>query len=244
MFERLIQKIVARVPFEAQWSRGARWRSGRTYWDADYLVRHGFAPRTLVDVGVAYGSPYPHSHSLYDAYPDACLVLIEPLVEFETPIHDILKHRKGIHLATAVGNDCGSEVISIDSEWLERSAIPCRTSLEAGEKTYTTRIVPVTTLDWLLAEHQFQPPFGLKIDVEGWEDRVINGAGKFLEQTEFVIAEVSVAQRFNEGYAFAGFIALMETFGFSACDFLDIGRAEDATVTFIDVLFKNTRLNR
>ena len=80
----------------------------------------------------------------------------------------------------------------------------------------------------------------MKIDVEGWEDRVIKGAGEVLRDTEFVIAEVSVANRFFDGYTFAEFIALMDDRGFSACDFLDIGRADDSTVTFVDVLFKRT----
>lgn len=241
MIERIVAGILSRLQRVTGKKHDAQWDAGRTFWDTAYLARHHFSPRTLIDVGAAGGSPFYTMHSLYDAYPDAYLVLIEPLVEYEGAIRDILSRRAGTHFSTAVGDEPGSQLISIHSQWIERSAIPKRTWLEDDGHFDSTRTIPVTTLDALQREHRFEPPFGLKIDVEGWEDRVIKGAENVLRDTEFVIAEVSVADRFVDGYSFAEFIALMDERGFSACDFLDIGRAVDSTVTFVDLLFKRTR---
>jgi len=240
MVKHLIASVLSRIPPGAWKRQSAHWDAGRTYWDTEYLARHGFAPRTLIDVGAAFGSPFPHMHSLYDAYPNAYLVLIEPLAEYENAIRDILSRRAGAYFATAVGDAPGNNTINVHSQYIERSAIPHRTPLEDDGKSDSTRTVPVTTLDALLLEHRFEPPFGLKIDVEGWEDKVIRGAGQVLQDTDFVIAEVSLANRFVGGYTFAGFIAMMDERGFSICDFLDIGRAPDSTVTFVDVLLKRT----
>lgn len=91
-----------------------------------------------------------------------------------------------------------------------------------------------------MEKHEFQPPFGLKIDTEGFEVQVIEGASKFLQETQFVISEVPVADRFEGGYSFAEFIALMNKHGFSVCDILDIGRADSSEVTFMDLVFKKT----
>jgi FkbM family methyltransferase len=238
MNARRIRDVLSKFPLLGHRWRNERWVAGRTFWDADYLARLGFEPQTLVDVGVAYGSPYPHDHSLYEAYPDAFLVLVEPLVEFKPYLREILLGRRGIHLETALGDADGEALIQIDHNWIERSSIETRTPLEYTGEFSGTRTVPVTTLDAMLHKHRFEPPFGLKIDTEGWEYRVVNGATEFLKNTQFVIAEVDVADRFVDGYSFADFIALMDRLEFSACDFLDIGRAPDSSVTFIDILFR------
>ena len=47
-------------------------------WRVEHLRRAGIAPATVIDVGAANGT-----RALYEAYPDARLVLIEPLVEHE-----------------------------------------------------------------------------------------------------------------------------------------------------------------
>ncbi|MFC1719768.1 FkbM family methyltransferase [Pseudomonadota bacterium] len=238
----MIKRLLAKFPYVIEKRNAERWGPGRAFWDADYLARLGFKPRTLVDVGVAFGSPFPHDRSLYEAYPDAYLVLVEPLAEFDTNIQEILRTREGMHLATALGDVEGEALIHIDQKWIERSSISTRTPLEYSGDFRGSRMIPVTTLDAVLHKYEFKPPFGLKIDAEGWEHRVISGAKNFLENTEFVIAEVSVAQRFVEGYSFAEFIDLMNEMGFSVCDFLDIGRAGDSTVTFVDMVFRKNKV--
>lgn len=238
MISQRIKNFLSSIPYLPERWRPERWAAGRTYWDRDYLARLGFAPQTLVDAGVAYGSPYPHDHSLYQAYPDAYLVLVEPLVEFDPYIQEILRDRQGIHLATALGDAEGEAVIQIDRNWIACSSIETRAPIEFSGEFAGTRTIPVTTLDAVLRKHPLKPPFGLKIDTEGWEYRVVNEATEFLKATQFVIAEVAVADRFVGGYSFAEFIAFMDGAGFSACDFLDIGRAADSRVTFIDIVFR------
>src|SRR4026209_2310863 len=44
----------------------------------EYAKSRGLAPRTVFDVGVGHGTPW-----LYDAFPDAKLVLFEPLAVFD-----------------------------------------------------------------------------------------------------------------------------------------------------------------
>ncbi len=238
MITERLRNFLANVTYLPERWRPERWVAGKTYWDTDYLARLGFAPQTLVDAGVAYGSPYPHDHSLYHAYPDAYLVLVEPLAEFNPYIQEILRDRQGIHLATAVGDYDGEVSIGIDRQWIACSSIETRGPIEYSGDFQSTRTIPVTTLDALLRNHRFKPPFGLKIDTEGWEYRVVKGATEFLKETEFVIAEVAVADRFVGGYSFAEFIGFMDGVGFTACDFLDIGRAADSKVTFIDIVFR------
>jgi hypothetical protein len=93
----------------------------------------------------------------------------------------------------------------------------------------------MTTLDRLMEEHGFQPPFGLKIDAEGLEYEVIQGATAFLRETQFVVAEVSVAKRFEESYSFSEFAELMDRNDFYLWDILHIGGKR-----FVDAAFRKS----
>ncbi len=214
------------------------WLPGRTYWDTAYLQRLGFNPRTLVDVGVAYGSPTRECHSLYEAFPDARLVLMEPLREFDPYVESILARHPGIHIPAAAGAREGNLTIDLHPVWLERSSLYRRNAIEDPGAIQEQRQVRVTTLDRVIVEHDLRGPFGIKIDAEGCEIDVLAGAEKMLDDTEFVIAEVAVANRFHGGYSFAEFVARMDRHGFELCDLLDIGRADNSIVTFVDGVFR------
>ena len=77
-------------------------------------------------------------------------------------------------------------------------------------------------------------PYIIKIDTEGHELSVIKGAAKTLQQTTMVIAEVSVAKRFNESYQFSEFISEMASHGF---ELLDILTFSSTPPKFLDAVF-------
>ncbi len=237
MLGELVARLLGRFGYSLQ-RQPQGWLPGRTYWDTAYLKRLGFHPATLVDVGVAYGTPTRECHSLYEAFPDARLVLMEPLREFDPHVETILARHPGIHVPAAAGAREGHIDIDLHPVWLERSSLYPRHSIEDTGGIPEQRQVPVTTLDRVMAEHGLQGPFGIKIDAEGCEIDVLEGAGRMLEDTEFVIAEVAVTNRFRDGYTFAEFVAYMDRRGFDLCDLLDIGRADNSIVTFVDGVFR------
>jgi FkbM family methyltransferase len=198
-----------------------------------HLRRFGFSPRTVIDVGVGYGTP-----TLYATYPDAYFVLIEPLAEFEPYMQDILKRYQGEYFLTAVGNRDERQFINVEHNRKEGSSFFTRNPIEQSGGPLSQREVPVTTLDALLEKHHFQHPFGLKIDTEGCEVQVIQGASRLLRETQFVIAEVAVADRFVQGYSFEEFIELMHRRGFRLCDIVDIGRVKGGKATFVDAVLR------
>ena len=207
--------------------------AARHSWQPHHLQRLGFQPQTVVDVGVGVGTPV-----LYKAFPSAYHVLIEPLEEFEPNLNTILRKYRGHSVRTALGAEEGKRVLHLDPEFPERGSMYTRTALEASGHELAPREVSVTTLDALMKQQTLQPPFGLKIDAEGCEYEIIQGAKEFLKQTEFVIAEVAVAKRFHRGYTFRDFINLMHHHQFSLCEELDVGRSDDHTLTFIDAVFR------
>ena len=207
-----------------------------TAWLPDNLRKQGLDPATIVDVGVARGTP-----QLYKAFPNAYLVLIEPVKEFEPALERIVAERPGEYVLAAAGAEDGTAKMFMHPRSITGSSIAPQIGPDGRERKPDPeheREVPVRTLDSLLAEHDWKPPFGLKIDSEGFEYQVIQGASKFLEQTQFVIAEVVVSRRFIDGYDVASFMSLIYSHGFELCDILDAPRPRrDREIVFFDGLF-------
>ncbi|GJG88460.1 hypothetical protein tb265_36410 [Gemmatimonadetes bacterium T265] len=209
------------------------WQHGRTYWDPEYLRRWGARPGTIIDVGVGNGTP-----QLYEAFPDAYLALVEPLAEFGPAIASILARRPGVLFPTAVGAVDEERDVFVERHDAQRTSFYTRHALEPARDVVSRRRIPVTTLDSLVRGRGLPTPFLLKIDAEGAELDVIRGAAETLRDTEFVVAEVSVLDRFAGGHTFADFVAAMAEAGFAARDILGIGRADTSEVTFLDLVFR------
>ena len=202
-------------------------------WQAETLRRRGFAPATVIDVGAGRGTPL-----LYRVFPDAVHVMIEPLREFEDDLRRIAATRRGAqYLPTAIGAREGTATINVSPDCLLESSLN-EVRWREADPAMIAREVPVTTLDDLLAEHGWTGPFAIKIDTEGFEHRVIEGATATLAQTQLVIAEVSVARRFDQSYTFAEFVALMAARGFELCDVLNVVKATDGDVSYMDCAFR------
>lgn len=63
-----------------------------------HLKRLGFNPEVVIDVGVAFGT-----HDLYEAFPHAKHLLIEPLIEYKPWISNILRKYNAECVYSAAG---------------------------------------------------------------------------------------------------------------------------------------------
>ena len=96
----------------------------------------------------------------------------------------------------------------------------------------------VTTLDALRAERGWEGPFGLKIDAEGYEHRVIEGAAALLRDTQFVIAEVSVTRPFSRWRLVRGVHRAHGPPRVRVHDLLDGLKRGTGGVDFVDVMLR------
>ncbi len=195
--------------------------------DAAYLRRFGFSIATLIDVGVADGTP-----ALYAAFPGVPLVLVDPLPEVARVAAALrAQGRAARHVAAALGAVAGRACFGVVPDRASRSGFHDRTALTAGP-TVRKIEVAVETLDRVAAG--LAPPFGLKIDTEGHELEVLRGAAATLDRTAFVQMEVSVKHRFVGGYRFADAIAARAGHGFVLLDILNLA---PRSPKFLECLF-------
>jgi FkbM family methyltransferase len=227
--KRFMQSLLSRAGIEIRRKRVEGWHPAN--------VRKSWNPRTIVDVGTATGTP-----ELYRAFPDAYYVMIEPLEECHPAIARLLSRLRGEAHCLAVGAKEETVEIQVDREFT-MSSLHSRAALTSMGTSLEKREIEVTTLDKLMYERDWAEPYGLKIDTEGHEDKVIEGASAFLRRAEFVIAEVSIANRFEGSYRFAEFIGLMDSKGWQLTDILRAPRRGDCTL-FVDAVFSRARASR
>jgi FkbM family methyltransferase len=227
--KRLVHRLLSSAGIEIRRQQADGWHPEN--------VRKSWNPRTIVDVGTASGTP-----ELYRAFPNAYYVMIEPLEEFHPAIANLLTRMRGEAHCVAIGAKAETIHIQVERE-LTMSSLHSRTLATNTQSSLEEREIEVTTLDRLMSERTWPEPYGLKIDTEGHEDKVIEGASAFLRKAEFVIAEVSVANRFEGSYRFAEFIGLMDSKGWQLTDILRAPRRGDS-VLFIDAVFSRAGSQR
>lgn len=102
--------------------------------------------------------------------------------------------------------------------------------------------VEATTLDQFITNHQLKRIDLLKIDVEGHENFVLEGAQATLKATKYVLLEVSVVD--NPNYTFSSLIALLNSqdFNFQLLAFRNHSDKGEGPVEVMDLLLENVML--
>jgi FkbM family methyltransferase len=208
-------------------------RLDRSGWNSRHLRMLKFNPKTVFDVGACCGTK-----PLYEAFPDAHHVLIEPLAECETKLRGFLKRYRGELVPLAAGSSKGQRTIYVaPDESLYLSSFYQKNGATDHKLPVRKRNVPLTTLDAIVAERNLNVPFGLKIDVEGNELEVLKGASRTLQDTEFIILELSIQKRFDELFSCADIVSFLNQNGFRLHDILEIFRTINSEVQYVDAVF-------
>lgn len=165
---------------------------------------------TLIDIGVGpMGTP-----EMYNRFPDANLILIDPLDETEKYIDDHLQARNVSFFKCALGEEQGESVIHVERE-IGNSSILNVASINFESDLLEKRTVQIRTLDSVISTQDHMGKVGIKIDTEGFELNIVKGARKTLESTEFVLAEVRHNHESFEGvYKLHDFVGEMQDNGF------------------------------
>lgn len=193
--------VMARHPRAFSLSRrGISWEEYREL-RRPWLLNQGI--RTIVDIGANTGQFARLAHEIW---PAARIYSLEPLPDAFAQLQQALPPSADFHpLNLAAGAEAG-ELDFLPCEHSPSSSFLRATRLHheafagsTGEQSRTLR-VPVRPLDDLMAELEWSPPLLLKIDVQGFEDRVLAGAEATLRQASAALVETSFTELY-EGQA-------------------------------------------
>lgn len=199
-----------------------------------YLRRFGLTPDIVVDVGVYDGTGW-----LYRAFAGARFLLIDPLAESEALVAPIAPEGHEF-LAVALGAEDGDMDLTVTRNAKGRggnlSGFHARIDRSREWATLTEqRRVPVRRLDAIMADRPGS--VGLKIDTEGHEAAVLDGAPETLRRCLFVVAEVSVSQRFDRTPLPSALVARLAAAGLELRDVIEMAPADHDMPRHMDLLF-------
>jgi len=191
------------------------------------LASKNFDVQTIVDVGVFQGTP-----QIYAAFPDSEIILIDPMPGAAKRVGESLLPRTVHVYECGVGNR--PEIAQFDIHAAGGKSSLLKRSERFPSTIKETVEVEVRTLDDILRNHTNQSPFGIKIDVEGYELSCLQGARQSISCSSFALIETSIKQRFTDGYRFSDIVRIMSDYEF---ELLDVLNATGAEPTFFDCLF-------
>jgi FkbM family methyltransferase len=201
------------------------------------LFEKGVRYSTIVDIGCADGNFYLDHYSL-GVFPDSTVLNIDANPIYEHSLKAI-KEVMGGHYFIGAMTDHADEVE------MTTAAHPYWNSMRPEGDLYWERInhlhadkvkVPAVTLDSLVDKFRVEPPFLVKLDIQGTEVQALRGARNVLRETEAVICEADLEdfQAINE---------VLVASGFGLFDVTALHRLADRTLGWFYPVFLNRRLD-
>lgn len=190
----------------------------------------GFHPRTVIDVGAA-----SQTAELYEEYPKADILLIEPLREFEPSLRKIRDKYRAQYLLAAAGERPGTATLNVHPDHFGSSLLK---EEEGPSVDGEPRQVPVITIDEVCTERNLKGPYLIKVDVQGAELQVLAGARQTLSSTEAIVLEVNLFGLMIGGPQFYDVISQMKSYGFVVYDIYGFTyRPYDGALAQVDMVF-------
>lgn len=191
------------------------------------LKQRGYFPKVVYDIGAADGS---WTRQALTYWPDATYVCFEPLAERKKDLDALQASRPEQVLVEGCGvGDVDGELSIGVSDFLWDSSFAYSGS--------SSRTVPVRRLDSLIAAGMPLPSF-IKIDVQGFEKRVLEGGQEAMRHAELILMECQFFPFCEDMRTLDMTIAYMSDHNFIPYEFVDyLRRPLDDAMGQCDILF-------
>jgi FkbM family methyltransferase len=198
---------------------------------------------SFIDIGANEGS---FSRLIRESFPDASIYCFEPLPEPFEKLR-LWAERCGNRRITLFDLALGDRKESVDlfhhvkhhpSSSLLASTDRCRTIYPFTDQQVCVP-VQVDTLDHMMQDESVILPteIVIKMDVQGYEDRVIRGGRETFAKAKAVILEVCLDPLYEHQANFKEIMMLLDDLGFHYAGNLDQNCDKDGHVIFLDAVF-------
>lgn len=181
------------------------------------LIKLGFYPKTVIDIGANKGT---WTRKLLNFFPDAEVIMIEPQERLKENFVDLLSE-KVFYLPIGVGDK--NEVLKFTIHNRDDSCSFVYSEKEAKELGMEQVEISVKTLNTIIIENNFEIPDIIKIDAEGLDLEVLNGASDLYGKTEIFLVEASVGCKTYKN-SFVKICRKMDEIGYELFEITDLNR--------------------
>ena len=193
------------------------------------LKQENFVPKKILDIGAEKGKWTDMSMKIFD---DCSYPLIEPIKYVE--LERFNKNSDKFSVFNIILNDYDGQV-----NWYEMRNKG--DSINKERTHHFSNCSPVIKeckkLDTIIKNETFDL---IKIDVQGAELKVLEGAKELIKNTAFIIMEMPFMCQFNENTpSFLEHILKLDEIGFIVYDIIDQHRSDETLLFQIDVCFIN-----
>jgi FkbM family methyltransferase len=196
--------------------------------------------KTILDVGANEGT---FARIARSAFPDAQIYSYEPLPNCARVIeHEFANDERFELFRCALGRHHG-ESRMFHNEYSASSSILAMAKEHVEAFPYTARTsqitVPIRTMDETLEGKDLAGPTLLKLDVQGYELRVLAGAPRTLAKAHVLLVELSVQRLYEDAPLFDEVYQALRAHGFALSGVIDVlRRPADNRPLQIDAVFE------
>jgi len=194
---------------------------------------------TIFDVGANTGQ---FARAIHEILPHAYIYAFEPLSDCFKALQKDMRHVKHFQaFNTALGESEG-EAVFYRSGWSPSSSLRPMGSLHKEYFPYTAQqsqeIIHVRRLDHYADALKIRENVLVKLDVQGCEDKVIEGGQRLLQRAKILIVEMSMVALYEGQPLFRHIFTMLDRLGFTYHGALSqFASPSDGSVVQADAIF-------
>ena len=201
--------------------------------------------KTVIDVGANVGQ---FATAIMNVLPDANVYSFEPLLNCYKHLERICQQNKRLRVYNIAIGDQKGRIEFFENHFSRSSSILKMLDLHKQEFPGTgkeSRIeVEIDTLDNIAGNIDLQQNILLKIDTQGYEDRVIKGGMETIKKVAVAVIELSFEPLYDDQLLFDDIYDLMKNLGFKyRGNISQIEGKVDGRILQADGLFTNERFH-
>jgi len=196
--------------------------------------------KTVIDIGANTGQ---FAEFISSTFPNAKIYCFEPLPEAFNQLNEWNKKGNVKIFNVALGDEDGEVDMNVHaghdaSSSLLNTTEVCETLYPETQDQCVER-VRLSTLDNIMSDYinDIEQDMIIKLDVQGYEDRVIRGGTNTFKYAKCVIMEVSINKLYEGQASFIELVKLMGDLNFTYSGNLEQYYIEDGSVSFLDAVF-------
>ena len=230
IIKQFLKKVYLRyVPIPIKIYLFKYFKSQRLFYHLNNLKKIGYRPDCIIDIGAYKGDFTFYTKMIFD---HSSIIMIEAQEDKEKYLKQIIEGNKNIsYEISLLSKSSGLNVPFYEME-TGSSIYQEQSNVERKVKYYKTK-----TLDELVFSKNQYDEYFIKLDVQGAEIDILNGAENVLQKTNFILLEASLLNYNQNAPLISEVIDYLDSKDFVLFDICDENRKSDKTLFQVDLLF-------